>query len=290
MGAPMLAAIAVALVMMAHARAVRRLRSAYEGTMSEAFFMTDGDGFAAQVHSTGPWSPDYVHAGPPCALLTRSLERSFPDDFQLTRISFELLRPVGFAKLNNKAEVETEGANVRRGTAVLEADGKTLIRAQAIAFRKVPVDVEVAEEAPPTLPEKLPPFTFPFFQVPVGYHTSMEGRFARGSMGTTPVAAWMRMKIPLLPGEKPSPFVRTVIAADSGNGVAHAVDFSRFTFINADLTVTLLRRPKGEWICLDAHTLATKDGVGFSDTRLWDEKGPIGRGCQVLVVRPRTAP
>ena len=258
--------------------------------MTDAFFVPEGDGFAPQVHSTGPWSPDFLHGGPPCALITRGLERALPDDFQLTRISFELLRPVGFAKLTLKTEVETEGANVRRGTAVLEADGKPLIRAQAIAFRKVAIDVELIEETPPTLPDKLTSYTFPFFHVPIGYHTAMEARFARGAIGQSPVAAWMRMKIPLLPGEKPSPFVRTVIAADSGNGVAQVVDYDRFTFINADLTVTLLRRPKGEWICLDAHTMATKDGVGLSDTRLWDEKGPIGRGCQVLVARPRTAP
>jgi hypothetical protein len=255
--------------------------------MTDAFFAPDGDGFMAQVHSTGPWSADFLHGGPPCALITRAFERALPDDFQLVRLTFELLRPVGFTKLTLKTEVDTAGANVRRGTTVLESDGKPLIRAQAIAFKKVLVEVELAPETPPTLPATLTPYTFPFFHVPVGYHTAMEGRFARGTVGQSPVAAWMRMKLPLLPGEKPSPFVRTVIAADSGNGVAQVVDYKNFTFINADLTLSLLRRPKGEWVCLEAHTMATRDGVGLSDTRLWDETGPIGRGCQGLVVRPR---
>lgn len=257
--------------------------------MTDSFFVVDGDGFAPQVHATGPWSPDFLHAGPPCALLTRALERKLPDDFQLTRLTFELLRPVGFAKLTVKADVDAEGANVRRGTAVLEADGKPLIRAQAMAFRKVPVALEFAAEPPPPLPATLTPFTLPFFQTPVGYHTAMELKFARGALGTSPVAAWLRMKIPLLAGEKPSPFVRTVCAADSGNGVSQVLNFKAFTFVNADLTLSFLRRPKGEWICLEAHTLATKDGVGLTDTRLWDEQGPVGRGTQSLVVRPRTS-
>lgn len=258
--------------------------------MSDAFFALDGDGFVPQVHATGPWSADFLHGGPPCALLTRALERSFPDDFQLTRLTFELLRPVGFARLVIRTQVDAEGANVRRGTAVLEADGKVLIRAQAMAFKKVLLALDLPAEAPPPLPATLSPFTLPFFQTPVGYHTSMELKFARGSLGTSPVAAWLRMKLPLLTGEKPSPFVRAVCAADSGNGVAQIVDFRAFTFVNADLTLTFLRRPKGEWVCLEAHTMATKDGVGLADTRLWDEQGPVGRGTQSLVVRPRTAP
>lgn len=258
--------------------------------MTDAFFLPDTDGFLPQVHATGPWSPELLHGGPPCALITRGFERALPDDFQLVRLTFEMLRPVGFARLILRTEVEPEGTNVRRGTAVLEADGKPLIRAQAVAFRKFPVELDPAPpEAPPTLPASLTPYTFPFFHVPVGYHTAMEGRFARGAIGEAAVAVWMRMKMPLLPDEKPSPFVRVVCAADSGNGVAQAVDYEKFTFISADLTLSLLRRPKGEWVCLDAHTLVTKDGIGFAETRLWDEKGPIGRGGQGLLVRPRVA-
>lgn len=255
--------------------------------MSDAFFYPEAGGYRATTAATGPWSADYLHGGPPTALVVRGFERSFPDDFQLTRLSFELLRPVGFDLLTLKTEVETEGANVRRGTAVLEADGKPLIRATAVAFRKEPVEVEQVKETPPPLILEQPPFVFPFFPTPVGYHTSMELRFARGAIGQSPVAVWLRMKIPLVPNEKPSPFVRLVCAADSGNGVAQVVDFKKFTFVNADMSLAFVRRPKGEWMCLEAHTMATKDGVGLTDTRLWDEQGPVGRGSQGLLVRPR---
>ncbi len=259
--------------------------------MTDAFFLPDGDGFLPQVHATGPWSAEFLHGGPPCALVTRGFERKLPDDFQLTRVTFELLRPVGFEKLTLRTEVETEGANVRRGTAVLEtADGKALIRATAMAFRKEPLMLDLGQETPPPLPASTPePFEAPFFPTPVGYHTAMETRFARGGLGASSVAAWMRMKVPLLPDEKPSPFVRTACAADSGAGVSHPVDIKTFTFVNADLTLSLLRRPKGEWICLEAKTTVTKDGMGLADTRLWDEKGPFGRGAQGLIIRPRAA-
>lgn len=254
---------------------------------SDAFFLPEADGYRATEHATGPWSADLLHGGPPCALVTRAFERRFPDDFQLTRLSFELLRPVGFDLLHLAVEVEAEGANVRRGTAVLAAGGKPLIRATAVAFRREPLELAQAAEPPPPLLLEPPPFVFPFFPTPRGYHTSMELRFARGALGQSPVAVWLRMKLPLVPGEKPSPLVRTVCAADSGNGVAQVVDFRKYTFVNADMSLAFVRRPRGEWICLEAHTMATKDGIGLTDTRLWDEGGPIGRGSQGLLLRPR---
>jgi len=44
------------------------------------------------------------------------------------------------------------------------------------------------------------------------------------------------MRHPLLPGEAPSPLVRVLAAADSGNGVSAALDYRRWLFVNADLT------------------------------------------------------
>lgn len=65
------------------------------------------------------------------------------------------------------------------------------------------------------------------------------------------------------------------------------LDYRRYLFINADLSVALRRLPTGEWVCLDAVTYAESDGVGLSDTALLDERGMIGRATQSLLVRPR---
>jgi Thioesterase-like superfamily len=77
-----------------------------------------------------------------------------------------------------------------------------------------------------------------------------------------------------------------LIAADSGNGVSAALDYRRWRFINADLTVYLLRPPSGEWVALEAATTAS-DGIGLADTTLHDEQGPIGRSAQALFVDRR---
>lgn len=54
--------------------------------------------------------------------------------------------------------------------------------------------------------------------------------------------------------------------------------------MNPDLTVHLHRHPTGEWVALDAATNAESVGVGLATSSLPDERGPIGRAVQSLLV------
>jgi acyl-CoA thioesterase len=69
--------------------------------------------------------------------------------------------------------------------------------------------------------------------------------------------------------------------------LAVAVDPSRATFVNGDLTIALHRLPVGEWTCLDAATTAESHGVGLTRARLWDTTGLVGRSLQTLLLEPR---
>ena len=114
----------------------------------------------------------------------------------------------------------------------------------------------------------------------------MDYRFVSGGfLEPGPATVWMRMRCALVEGEQPTPLQRVLVAADSGNGVSAALDWREHLFINTDLSVHLLRPPVGEWVCLDAVTYV--DGLGLSDTALWDERGRIGRAAQTLLVRRR---
>ena len=168
-------------------------------------------------------------------------------------------------------------------------DGPLAMRARALLIRVADAPSPAVPDDPaPGRPETADPGSF--FPVPydVGYHTAMEYRFAAGSfLSPGPATCWMRMRVPLVDDEEPSPLTRVLVAADSGNGISVALDLRRFTFVNADLTITLLRRPAGEWFALDARTLAADEGLGLADTRYWDERGVLGRGTQTLLVEPR---
>jgi acyl-CoA thioesterase len=82
--------------------------------------------------------------------------------------------------------------------------------------------------------------------------------------------------------------MRVVAAADFGNGVSRVLDFTRHLFINPDLTVYLHRRPRGEWIALDAETFAGGNGVGLAQSRLFDRDGYVGTSLQALLLDART--
>ncbi len=49
----------------------------------------------------------------------------------------------------------------------------------------------------------------------------------------------------LVEGEAPSGYQRVAVAADSGNGVSAVLKLDEYSFVNADLTINLLRRPVG---------------------------------------------
>jgi acyl-CoA thioesterase len=81
--------------------------------------------------------------------------------------------------------------------------------------------------------------------------------------------------------------MRTVAAADFGNGLSWILPAERYLFTNADLTLHLHRQPVGEWIGLQSETQADASGGGTTRSNLFDEQGSIGVALQTLVMRER---
>jgi acyl-Coa thioesterase superfamily protein/acyl-CoA thioesterase superfamily protein len=256
-------------------------------TMADAFFTPSGDGFVATEHTRGPWSPKHQHGGPPSALMAYLVECETPE-FAVARVTVDFLRPVPIDRLVVRLETLRAGTKVRRVAATLaHGDGAvayavfTLIRVAELDGPRAVTDPSL----PP--PEGSPPFQFPFFLAPGGYHTAMESRLARGEWGSGRAALWMRQRIPLLAGVAATPVTRVLLAADSGSGVSAAIEHRTHTAVNADLTVHLHRALEGEWVGLDSISTYERTGVGLADTRMHDTRGPVGRALQSLVVEER---
>lgn len=266
---------------------------------SSAFFTPTGEGFEASELTRGPWDGASQHAGPPAALIGREIERidgvgGGPRERQVGRVTLEILAPVPIGSIRVEAHVVRPGRRVDLVEATLsDGDGRPLVRARAwrllrrrVEMSSVPAPRDRPAPPPPGRLERADSF-FPT-GYDVGYHTAMEYRFATGSFTETgPGIAWMRMRHPLVAGEEPSPLQRVLIVADSGNGISATLDYSRYLFINVDLTVHLSRMPEGEWVCLDSVTVPEPSGVGLTDTVLFDERGPIGLAAQTLLVSRR---
>ncbi|HEV7936829.1 MAG TPA: thioesterase family protein [Solirubrobacteraceae bacterium] len=123
-----------------------------------------------------------------------------------------------------------------------------------------------------------------------GQEMTVAGPLQQSAAGHVPSGAatvWMRLRHPLLPDEPLTSLARVAATSDFGNGVATVLPFDQYLFINADLTISFNRRPQGEWVALDARTLLHPGGVGWSESVLHDELGPLGRATQALVVQRR---
>lgn len=260
----------------------------------DAFYLPDGDRFVSTGWTRGPWGADAQHAGPPAALLGRAIEALEPaGELVVARFTMEVLRPVPVVPLRVEARVVRPGRRVQLAEARLHADEDGTEIARATAWRIRPADdldiPEVAlERSPWPSPVEAPalPVWDPGYDP--SYFAAIEWRAAGGSFFEPgPAAAWMRMRVPLVAGEEPSPLSRVLVPADSGNGISMVLPLDRFLFINTELTVHLARMPEGEWVCLDATTRIDPRGVGLAQSVLWDARGRLGAGAQSLLVAPR---
>ena len=250
-----------------------------------AFYSRVGnDRFESTEHTRGPWDAYSQHAGPPAALLGRAVEAKARPDMRVARLTFDIARPVPIAALDVTASVVREG----RSTMIVEAAIEPYVRCTALLIRASEKAAPDNGASPPVRLEGAE--SKPFFPVPyeVGYHAAMEVRFTAGSFREPgPATAWLRMRMPLVEGEQPSPLTRVLVAADSGNGISNVLDFHDYLFVNPDLTVHLVRYPAGEWVCLQAVTSIDGAGIWLADTALYDEQGQLGRSVQSLFVSPR---
>lgn len=255
-------------------------------TSPAAYFEPLGDGrYRATSHTEGPWTRESQHGGPPCALLTRALERLDPrEDSLLSRVSVEFLGPVPVGDLEVHATVERPGRSVQLLRAELLAGGRTVLKATAWQVAGAPVDAGPPEDAPPPLPPA--ESSAPAAIADTGYLRSIEWRSASGDwQHPGPAAVWGRPRYPLLDGEEMTGLQRLMTVVDSSSGISAALPWTGWLFINTDLTVHLTRAPAGEWILLDAVTRVAQGGAGLASAALGDEQGILGRSAQTLLVR-----
>jgi len=288
-----------------------------------SIFVPEGEGrFRPTEYARGPWDPRAQHGGAPATLIAGAFERMEPGaELPFARLSFSFLRPVPLAPLRLSTRIVRPGRRVQELEAELYAVGsgegkekEEVLVCRAHALRIVPAPAELpaaaarvlreSEPAPLPGPEEAHPVRF----APGGAElesfaaSAIEMRFLHGrplkgqlpdvgvSSANDPVGTagvWMRLRRRVLPDEPTTPLVYAMAAADFGNGIAAVLPFDRYLFINADLQVTLNRRPRGEWIGLDARTLLHPDGIAWAQSTMHDERGPFGLATQALVVQPR---
>ena len=254
----------------------------------DALFVAEPDGYRPTAFALGPWTPQHLHGGPVAALIAREAQRCDPDDrLRVARLTVELIRPVTLAPISFESRLVRPGHKVQLVEVIGRQDGIDVALGRALRIRTADMGLP---EAAPSADLLIPPpehgVVMVASGVPKAFHSEgAELRFVEGAYDAPgPATVWVRLRVPILAGEAPSPLERVAAAADFGNGVSSPLSFGDWLFINPDLTIHLSRLPAGEWVGLESYTSAESQGIGISESRLWDEEGPIGRSVQSLLI------
>lgn len=256
----------------------------------DAIFRIDGRRAITSPNAAGPWSPDMQHGSAPSGLVTWAAEAMpTPVPMHIARLTIDLMRPVPLAPLAIETEVLRQGRKIQLCEVRLKVRDVLVVRATVLKIRSEVQDLPPGiADAPIDLPgpeqSRVEPADFsssPFV-------SGMSLRAARGGFAHPGSSAiWYRVDRPLVEGVPISQVMRAVVASDFSNATSVALDFRHWTFLNADLTISLSRQPVGDWILLDGDCNIGPDGAGLAMARLGDQHGYFGRAVQSLVIEKR---
>jgi hypothetical protein len=249
----------------------------------------NGEHFVATRFAQGPWHPDSQHGGAACGLLARMLERE-PTlvPMRYARISFDLMRIIPLGPVRASARIVREGKRVQLVEASLVAGETEVARATGQRIRLEPgLDTGTHIPAEQPLPFEPGEGSGPVIRVDSapGYIHALD--FVRGDGepdGKGARTAWLRVRLPFVAGEQTSPLMQLAACCDFASGVSSALDFSRFSSINPDVSLHIHRYPETEWIALRGTTELHTDGTGQSEAEIFDEHGRIARALTSLLV------
>lgn len=221
-------------------------------------------------------------------------------EMRVVRLTIDLFRAVPLAPLGVETHVLREGRRIQVVSASLVAGRVEVGRAVALKVRKTDLgdDEPILGTADRGVavrpgPADLPPLDWRGYfgeeDSLVRFHThgveirTVDNSFLERTVGMS----WFRLKQPLVEGEEVTPFQRAAIVADLANGNAQALDPRRWLYVNPDITLYLHRRPIGEWLGMRSQVYQSANGIGLTDTELFDQERNVGHINQAQLLDRR---
>jgi len=261
------------------------------------FRITDRDGGAdvqPSPYTGGPWNATHQHGGAVSALLTRSLDRiEAPTKMRLARITVDMFRGVPLTPLRIETRILRGGRRIQSVEANL-FDGETQV-ARATGLR-IRCDESVSElEALPGLDPEVgsPPEVVPEIDMRTSigeippFVRAVEIVTGRPRKCGDPATTWARLRCRVVDGEETTPVVMLAALVDFVSGTGNAMDYRKYTSINPDLSINLLRDPRSDWLALRGVTFRAGDGVGQSHATVHDLEGPVAQAQACLLLDRR---
>ncbi len=268
-------------------RSPNRTGMTQEQPSTPCYFTRSKDGFEPTRFAGNPWFENAVAGGPIAALFGVVIEEArFDPGFAVARITIDILGRVPRAMLTPRMTPIREGRQMQLHRIDLLNEDRVVAQAHVLLCRII----------------ESPAFAAPFdYALPdtLADGKMLVGASMSGSIRSKPImgsvrepgrgVVWLAMDGEIVQGEASSPFLKACLFADFGNGVGCATRADEWSFANLDINIQFLRMPVGEWILLDAQTIAGGNGHATAENVLADSQGVFAKGTQTVFVAPGSA-
>jgi hypothetical protein len=252
----------------------------------------------SEVHPSpyagGPWNPEHQHGGAVSALLARSIDRlESPVPMRIARLTIEMFRGVPLTPLRVRTRVVRGGRRIQGVEASIRSGDVEVARATGLRIRRADdlPELEAGFAIDPELggpPEQVPDLV-ERSAVPLipGFARAVEIDHQAAEACGTPSNVWSRLRCRVVEGEETAPVVGLVSQVDFASGTGNAMDYARYTSINPDLTIHVIREPRSDWIGIRGITRRADDGIGQSLATAHDLEGPVAHVAASLLLDRR---
>jgi acyl-CoA thioesterase len=247
------------------------------------FTLTDDGVFMPSPLALSHWGNDQLNGPAVVGLAARALEKRCGEpDFMPARFTADLFRAARRLPTTIDVRVVRDGRRVRSAECDVVQDGRTVTRATLVQYRRSSAPpgrewtAQTSLVSPPPPDDSILPFVGSdeagWTRSPAAHQNASRKRFY--NRGINVVA-----------GEVNSPFVRTVMVAESTSLVTN-LGTKGIGYINGDLTAAFARLPVDDWIAIQADSHWASDGISTGTATLFDSQGAFGSGMVTAVANP----
>ncbi len=247
------------------------------------FFARDSSGLFHPTESAmSRWGNDSLNGPAVVGLAARCLELDYgTDGFVPTRLTADLFRAAHRVPTEVRTRSVRDGRRIRNAECDVLQDGVLVAQATMVSYR---------ESGPPPGREWVAEDSFPTPDAPPGPVYLVGSDAAEWTPSSAEHQNTSRKRIyhrtlDVVSGERPSPFVRTVVAAEATSLVTN-LGTRGIGYINGDLTVGMARLPVGDHIGVQADSHWCSRGVAVGAATLFDTEGPFGTAMVTAVANP----
>ena len=253
--------------------------------MTTAYFTsTDGTVFHPTTAAGGHWGAGLISGPAVAGIAAYVLERDFGrPGFLPARFTIDLIKPATQVPTVVQTRVIREGRRVRYTECdVLQADS-VVDRASMVQY--------LQSEAPPGeewttgdtfhRPAAAPGEDELF----VGSDDTGWGALGVEHQNTSRKRACYRGR-DVVAGSPVTPFVRAAVVAEAATNMVLNLGTNGIGYINGDITVTLSRLPRSEFLGVQGDSRLAAAGVATGTATLFDDPGPIGTAIVTALANP----